>query len=51
MNTWAVVGIIILVLAIIWGNVLLLKHSANTKFASPLTESKKQSKDNTEKEQ
>lgn len=41
MSTWAIVGIIVLVLAIIASNLLLLKHSANSKFSSHLSEANK----------
>lgn len=42
MSTWAIVGIIALVLGIIISNIMLVKHSANTKFGSSLTEANRQ---------
>ncbi len=41
MSTWAVVAIIVVVLAIIASNILLLKRSANSKFSSHLSEANK----------
>ncbi|MCV2883773.1 DUF2897 family protein [Aestuariibacter sp. AA17] len=41
MSTWAIVGIIVLVLGIIVSNIMLIKRSANTKFGSKITEANK----------
>lgn len=35
MNIWVVIGLIVLVLGIIVGNILLLKYSAKMPFKSP----------------
>lgn len=44
MSTWTIIGIIVLVLGVIISNIMLVKHSANTKFGSSLTEANKQQK-------
>ncbi len=41
MSTWAVIGIIVLVMAVIVSNIMLLKKSANSKFSSSLTDANK----------
>lgn len=41
MSLWAVIGIIVLVLAVIISNIMLLKKSANSPFSSKLTDANK----------